>query len=116
MIGVILWRDVVETKAVIWCEDQGDLAYFSGTESTAGDLESLKVGDVVQFDVAITGQTRRAVNVFRLIDNWGTALGSVLGQLPQEATADASSKAKVIPFSHAKQKERVDRPSIRRHG
>lgn len=116
MIGVILWRDVVDTKAVIWCEDQGDLAYCGGDNVPARDLDGLKVGDVVQFDVMISGQTRRAVNVLRLIDNWGQSLGKALGHLPEEATSDQSDEAKVIPFSQAKPRERVSSPGIQRHG
>ena len=29
MLGVVLWSDVSDRKAVIWCEDQGDLAYVN---------------------------------------------------------------------------------------
>lgn len=28
MIGVIIWSDPIERKAIVWCEDQGDLAFL----------------------------------------------------------------------------------------
>ena len=28
MIGVIIWSDPVERKAVVWCEDQGGFGFF----------------------------------------------------------------------------------------
>ena len=32
MYGVVLWADASDTKAVIWCEDQGNLAYYTAAE------------------------------------------------------------------------------------
>lgn len=29
MFGVVLWSNGVSGKAVIWCEDQGDLAFMN---------------------------------------------------------------------------------------
>ena len=31
MYGIVLWSDRSERQAVIWCEDQGDLAYCRQT-------------------------------------------------------------------------------------
>ncbi|SIS77834.1 hypothetical protein SAMN05421759_103194 [Roseivivax lentus] len=44
--GVVLWANATKGTAVIWCEDQGDLAFvtpgedstFTGAEIDAGDL------------------------------------------------------------------------------
>ena len=64
MLGVVLWRDEAEGKAVFWCEDQGDLAYFDGNSVPSSDDNTqvgyLNVGDVVRFDVTFENRLRRA--------------------------------------------------------
>ncbi|HBV56082.1 MAG TPA: hypothetical protein DEF12_13750 [Rhodobacteraceae bacterium] len=61
MLGVVLWSDPVEHKAVIWCEDHGDLAYFKGTahDGASADFDS---GDLVQFEILTESRLRRALN------------------------------------------------------
>lgn len=60
MYGVVLWSDDAENKAVFWCEDHGDLAFFHGTEDTAA--MAFDAGDLVEFDVYIDCKLRRARN------------------------------------------------------
>lgn len=61
MIGVVLWRDVDAAKAVIWCEDQGDLAFFSASAS-AGTFD-ICVGDWVSFELELHVDLRMAVDL-----------------------------------------------------
>ncbi len=61
MSGVVLWANKNDGKAVIWCEDQGDLAYF--TSGNLADLHSgwpLDAGDLVSFDLEETSNIRLA--------------------------------------------------------
>ena len=60
MLGVVLWRDKTDEKALIWCEDHGDLAVCM----RKGQVErpSLHVGDCVQFDLALDQDVRLARN------------------------------------------------------
>lgn len=60
MFGVILWRDLTAQKAVIWCEDQGPLAYSVGHPQDAAMLE---VGDMVRFELAEVAGLRRATGI-----------------------------------------------------
>ena len=119
MIGVILWRDVADTKAVIWCEDQGDLAFFDGLNDSVDPDVILDVGDVVRFDVTLARNMRLAQNVTRLMDNWGSTLLDALSGLPQEATPiGQSDSAEIVPFGHmhsVHKREEVEAPR-RRHG
>lgn len=100
MIGVILWSDPAAQKAVIWCEDQGDLAYLSAEGVSALPDTFFDVGDMVEF----TGRTERSVRkvetVRRLQQNWGTALAQGLGQSqpPQRPRVDVKGSAEIIPF------------------
>ncbi len=65
MIGIVLWSDKSAGKAIIWCEDQGDLAYYC----EANDRLRIPVskGDWVQFDLAEEGNLRLAGNA-RVLD------------------------------------------------
>lgn len=61
MIGIVLWRDVTAGKAIIWCEDQGDLAFYSHPDTI--DTFVICVGDWVQFDLGLSGDVRLAANI-----------------------------------------------------
>lgn len=68
MMGVVLWSDVNDEKAVFWCEDHGDLVYYDvGSQSQDKDLV-FHPGDLVQFDVTIVCKTRRAMNA-RMVES-----------------------------------------------
>ncbi|OIQ44939.1 MAG: hypothetical protein BM558_05890 [Roseobacter sp. MedPE-SW] len=61
MIGIVLWSEATAGKAVIWCEDQGDLAFYSQA-GICGDLY-LCTGDWVIFDLELKGDLRLARNI-----------------------------------------------------
>lgn len=99
MIGIILWCDTAEQKAVIWCEDQGDLAYLSGCENVVAPDPFFDVGDVVEFDVQTRRNMRLALNPSRVAQrNAGTSLSDGLRALPVMQSHIISDTAKVIPF------------------
>ncbi|MDN3710916.1 hypothetical protein QWZ10_02135 [Paracoccus cavernae] len=50
MIGVIVWSSAVKRKAVIWCEDQGPLAYLHGLDNVLGGDEWPVTGAMVALD------------------------------------------------------------------
>jgi len=49
MLGVVLWSDKDAGKAVIWCEDQGKLAYVTGEQADICADMALQAGDLCQF-------------------------------------------------------------------
>jgi hypothetical protein len=60
MFGVVLWSDEQEQKAVIWCEDHGDLAFYRNADDTSPcDLDA---GDWVHFDMTMERSQRLAHN------------------------------------------------------
>jgi hypothetical protein len=61
MYGVVLWKDTEGNRAVIWCEDQGDLAFLSAEEGLHSGA-NLDAGDLIHFDVIWDGALRRANN------------------------------------------------------
>ncbi|MCE8511075.1 hypothetical protein KBY24_00675 [Ruegeria pomeroyi] len=100
MLGVVLWSDRDDQKAVIWCEDHGDLAFYRKTDAQAS--VSLDVGDWVQFDLVTERKQRLALNP-RLIDQGSyRGLPDLLRTTGEEKagnTAPDRSVAKVIPFA-----------------
>lgn len=60
MFGVVLWSDVKDRKAVIWCEDHGDLAFYRQRQEDSG--VGLDAGDWVQFDLTVERHLRFAHN------------------------------------------------------
>lgn len=66
MYGVVLWADAADRKAVIWCEDHGNLAFYSGPEPSAHQGVELDAGDLIQFDIREERDFRRARNLRRV--------------------------------------------------
>ena len=60
MFGVVLWKDEQAQKAVIWCEDHGDLAFYSSRDTEFPP--ELGAGDWVQFDMTVKRNQRFAHN------------------------------------------------------
>jgi len=98
MIGIVLWSDPEDQKAVFWCEDQGDLAYFEGG-GTAGDLPaSLHAGDMVQFGVTARKNMRLAHDPQVLQEQACAGLPQTLRNAAPSSPTDAAS-ARIIPFT-----------------
>lgn len=60
MMGVVLWSDPEDQKAVFWCEDHGDLAYYDATNVSTFGQGFLNPGDMVEFEVSLERKVRRA--------------------------------------------------------
>ena len=102
MFGVVLWSDADEHKAVIWCEDHGDLAFYRPTEAL-GDI-SLDPGDLVQFDMIMDRHLRFAQNPRLVTEGVCADLAGALEQVHTDdapAAATGRGSARIIPFSPA---------------
>jgi len=62
MIGVVLWSDNSAGKAVFWCEDHGDLAYYEKPRLRAGGHAGFNTGDLVRFNISVHRKLRIADN------------------------------------------------------
>lgn len=113
MIGIVLWSDVNAGKAIIWCEDQGDLAYYCKANDRI--QTTVSKGDWVQFDLAEEGSLRLAGNARvlegkaypelseMLIDAGSVAKGS------EDAAIRSAGGGNVIPFPHQSSRRRTVR-------
>lgn len=115
MFGVVLWSDTTDRKAVIWCEDHGDLAFYRQTEKAQGI--SLDVGDWVQFDLVTERNQRMACNP-RLVDQGASpGLPDLLRRAdiskPRETSGHGKTTgAKVVPFAQREDTRRDKTPSL----
>jgi len=114
MFGVVLWSDATEDKAVIWCEDHGDLAYFRQTGR--GEKVTLDVGDWVQFDVTMERHMRYAHNPRLVAEGMFDGLAQSLASTPNARVQPAEQSgtrpihapqgAEVIRFSFDRKRRR----------
>lgn len=98
MFGVVLWSDAKDGKAVFWCEDQGDLAYFE-TSNVLMDADAhFDAGDMVQFDVHVEQRLRRASNARLVLEQAYSGLPDQLRQNANDGPQGMQEAAKVIPL------------------
>ena len=110
MFGVVLWSDQKDRKAVIWCEDHGDLAFCSESVDDQGGI--LDTGDLIQFDVTLDRHMRLAQNPRKISEGAYEGLADTLRMMPPEPPAKAMDQtAEVIPFDRIRL--RRDREEIR---
>ncbi|MEM8730966.1 MAG: hypothetical protein AAGF79_13720 [Pseudomonadota bacterium] len=107
MFGVVLWSDQKDKKAVIWCEDHGDLAFCSQSVDTKGDM--LDTGDLIQFDVTLDRHMRLAQNLRKVSEGAYEGLADTLRMMPSDGPVSVPSSAEVIPIEQIRaQREYVD--------
>jgi hypothetical protein len=103
MFGVVLWSDEQENKAVIWCEDQGDLAFYRQPETDCG--MALDAGDLVQFDLTVDQNFRLAQNPRLVAEGYHPGLADALNDRRRPIENRATPRlrgerlsAQIIPF------------------
>ncbi|MGA9434149.1 MAG: hypothetical protein WBV62_07935 [Roseobacter sp.] len=109
MLGVVLWSDIADRKAVIWCEDQGDLAYVNAADSVLDNGEFFDAGDVIQFDVENCQKMRVANNPRLVIEKAGKALPDALksNKILKPSKTDG---AEIIAFEPFRSRQRCTVP------
>ena len=108
MYGVVLWSDTEDQKAVIWCEDHGDLAFYR--QPRDGQQVSLDAGDWIQFDMTTERHLRFAHNPRLVSDGAFSDLAEAVETeeqpYPQSIIARSAARpqtsrgsAEIIPFA-----------------
>ncbi len=64
MIGLVLWFNRVSGTGMIWCEDQGPLAFFGPENTLPEGVDSLGCGDRVVFSIDLRDGVRHVRDVF----------------------------------------------------
>lgn len=99
MIGVVLWSDPAAYKAVFWCEDQGDLAFYDGSAVSSNLNRFLGVGDMVEFSVKTSNNVRKAYDAYVIEQKVCQGLQE---QLRKSAANSSETKfSQVVSFADA---------------
>lgn len=116
MFGVVLWSDAQEKKAVIWCEDHGDLAFYRQSGDSV-DV-TLDAGDWVQFDLTTERHLRFAHNPRLISEGLCEGLSDVLESAAPGAeptvprghgvvAVHPRDSAEIIPFAASRASQRA---------
>lgn len=101
MYGAVLWSDPSSERALIWCEDHADLAFFAAECCSTPRLEA---GDLVTFTLTTEKSMRVAqdVEVVATEEYPFLAHGLQLAKTRQDRrsdfVADCVSSSNVLPF------------------
>ena len=111
MFGVVLWSDAEDRKAVIWCEDHGDLAFYNGETVTSTSAFSLDAGDLVQFDLSEDRNLRYATNPQLIADGAFPTLATDLAipEPPTESLEVETARTNVIQFEPTSRRDEQNR-------
>lgn len=82
MFGVVIWSDHRDRKAVIWCEDHGDLAFCQDSVDERGCI--LDAGDLIQFDVTFEREMRLVQHPRKVSEGAFQGLADTLRMLPTD--------------------------------
>ena len=93
MLGVVIWSAEAESKAIIWCEDHGELAFFGQCQQETVSAERFKEGDLIQFDLAEFDNLRLARNPRRIAQHYCSDLSGVIGKAQAVKSAIETDKA-----------------------
>jgi hypothetical protein len=68
MRGVVIWHCQDSRRAVVWCDDSGELAYAGDRKAWASSVQKVLIGDYVAFDLSPESASRTCTNL-RLIES-----------------------------------------------
>lgn len=98
MFGVVLWADASDRKAVIWCEDHGNLAYYTESEQSVHDGIDLDAGDLIQFDLKEERDVRRARNLRRVDAGYAPTIVHDLRNCRESVARSSARVENVLTF------------------
>ena len=101
MYGAVLWADRCTNRALIWCEDHGDLAFFEGEPTSMSDASEFEEGDFVAFKIRDGRGMRLAFEVKVVTsDEYPRLARDLRGAASKDAAAtlSATPERKIIPF------------------
>lgn len=99
MFGVVLWSNDTSRKAVIWCEDQGDLAYMDLADAMSDAKKAIGPGDLLRIELHNDPEVRRVRHARLIETDHAPDLARKLNIANAATTTDVrTSDPRVIPF------------------
>ena len=115
MLGVVLWSDVSDRKAVVWCEDQGDLAFVNGKDQGFAHGDFFDAGDLIQFDMKMQDKTRLAFNPRLVAEQAGPSLPTALKSASLRQRDTGEDRGEILPFARPVRETYAFRQLKKRH-
>lgn len=117
MLGVVIWTDSTENKAIIWCEDHGGLAFLGDHPHDSLDANAFAQGDLIQFDLAQYRNLRLARNARKIAQHYCSDLSKVIAtaqSIQEEFNAVAQEKdaCAVLPIAKRERASKQLEPSL----
>jgi len=105
MYGVVLWSDETKNRAVIWCDDHGDLAFYRRDARAREAKMPFKAGDLIQFDLK-EATAMRIVSRPRVVERESypnltddlREAGAAMGALKHVCESPEPESAEIVPF------------------
>lgn len=73
MMGIVLWFNPAARVGMIWCEDQGPLAFFGPEVELPGERTALDCGDQLTFSIELRDDVRFVRDVLSVASGIGTS-------------------------------------------
>lgn len=98
MYGAVLWSDQCTNRALIWCEDHGNLAFFDGAPDDV--CAAFEEGDLVTFKVRDGRGMRLAFEVEMVAADEYPSLAEGLRGISSDHSAQSleTPERKILPF------------------
>lgn len=104
MFGIILWASKRKGTALVWCEDQGQVAFVPSPDVIVGQTGFCSVGDQVWVKLRTEGRTRYCTSL-AVVDHTGSfdLPGALRDSACQSEAANrpATTSSKLVEFSRA---------------
>jgi hypothetical protein len=95
MRGVIIWLCHRTNRAVVWCDDSGELAYASDLSAWSSPSHQATIGDYVAFDLRAATAARTCTNLRLIEQGHAPDLAFALKNRPQ---AHVQSRSHARPY------------------
>lgn len=96
MIGVVIWCKADPTRAIVWCEDQQDLAFVDAETKYPSAELLLSIGDQIQFKEAQKNGLRHVREVTQHFADGGEKGVSPADMLAHGAPTERRDRFRVI--------------------
>lgn len=98
MRGVIIWHCLETRRAVVWCDDSGELAYASDAAAWAPLAPRVAIGDYVAFDLDPSSAARSCRNLRLIESGLAPELAGILHRMrPSPAPAAQAARSSASP-------------------
>ncbi|MGX9354416.1 hypothetical protein ACS3SW_04425 [Roseobacteraceae bacterium S113] len=110
MCGVVLWASDDEGRAVIWCEDHGNLAFYNRHCADIHLGPALDPGDLIEFDLDDHAEHRLAHNPRLLVEDHSPSIAHGLKDAQEHQPVTERADTNVVAFPRNRRQAERGKP------